>query len=247
MSKSGSSLKSNFEILGSKVNSIRSSLLAGDDCWTPACFDWRGWFRAGIPFLQGTRLKISALNSPSWISIGGSPYPKPYPSRTSCHSGSNAKGRRPLGARGKEITSPVTSRDPSVTHPGKDQDVSWIVKKTGIAKNTGIAKKTGIVKKTGIAKKIGIAKKTEIAKKTGIAKKTAIAKKTGIVKKTGIAKKTGIVKKTGIAKKTGIVKKTGIAKKTGIVKKTGIAKKTGIVKKTVRYPLALYILRVLGQ
>ncbi|KAG8328817.1 hypothetical protein J6590_101101, partial [Homalodisca vitripennis] len=33
-------------------------------------------------------------------------------------------GRRPLGARGKEITSPVTSRDPSVTHPGKDQDVS---------------------------------------------------------------------------------------------------------------------------
>ncbi|KAG8306882.1 hypothetical protein J6590_035959 [Homalodisca vitripennis] len=22
----------------------------------PACFDWRGWFRAGLPFFRGTRL-----------------------------------------------------------------------------------------------------------------------------------------------------------------------------------------------
>ncbi|KAG8271511.1 hypothetical protein J6590_060431 [Homalodisca vitripennis] len=51
----------------------------------------------------GTRLRhplpaftgeAGALNSSSWISIGGGPYPRPDQSRMSCHSGGSAKHRK---------------------------------------------------------------------------------------------------------------------------------------------------------
>ncbi|KAG8247040.1 hypothetical protein J6590_071009 [Homalodisca vitripennis] len=44
-----------------------------------ACFDW------------GHDFGISALNSSSWILIGGGLYSQPYPCRISCHSRTSAK------------------------------------------------------------------------------------------------------------------------------------------------------------
>ncbi|KAG8269688.1 hypothetical protein J6590_102219, partial [Homalodisca vitripennis] len=41
----------------------------------PACFDWRGCYRAGFPFFQPRKHEINAKNPSSWISTEGSPYP----------------------------------------------------------------------------------------------------------------------------------------------------------------------------
>ncbi|KAG8324401.1 hypothetical protein J6590_093168 [Homalodisca vitripennis] len=44
----------------------------------PACFDWRGWFRAGFSFPRGHDL---TLNFSSGNSTGRGPFSKPYPSK----------------------------------------------------------------------------------------------------------------------------------------------------------------------
>ncbi|KAG8283991.1 hypothetical protein J6590_003684 [Homalodisca vitripennis] len=82
MSRSGTSLSVSVEILGCKGSSIGllQEMTVGrrhKGVPPPAFFNWRGWFRAGIPFFQGNM--TNALNSSSWISTGGSPYPKPLP------------------------------------------------------------------------------------------------------------------------------------------------------------------------
>ncbi|KAG8245562.1 hypothetical protein J6590_103534 [Homalodisca vitripennis] len=79
MSRSDTSLTANVEILGCKGNSIgllqdmtvgigkvcslTSEVLASLNKGVPppVCFDWRGWFRAGLPFFRGNDFGISAL------------------------------------------------------------------------------------------------------------------------------------------------------------------------------------------
>ncbi|KAG8248854.1 tudor domain-containing protein 3 [Homalodisca vitripennis] len=54
LSRSGSSLTANVEILGCKGNSIDRFLLASTRvCQPSASFDWRGCFRAGLLFFRG--------------------------------------------------------------------------------------------------------------------------------------------------------------------------------------------------
>ncbi|KAG8253386.1 hypothetical protein J6590_035379 [Homalodisca vitripennis] len=78
MSRSGTSLTENVEILRYKVSEVLACLNKGVS--PLACFDWRGWFRAGLPSFRGSHdFEISALNSSSWISIGGGPYPLTLP------------------------------------------------------------------------------------------------------------------------------------------------------------------------
>ncbi|KAG8241936.1 Belongs to the small heat shock protein (HSP20) [Homalodisca vitripennis] len=66
------------------VRSLTSEVLASlnKGMPSPVCFDWRRWFRAGLPFFRDM----------------SGPYPQPYPFRISCHSGSSAKVLIGLGA-----------------------------------------------------------------------------------------------------------------------------------------------------
>ncbi|KAG8322649.1 hypothetical protein J6590_020353 [Homalodisca vitripennis] len=50
------------------------------------CFDWRCWYRVGLPFSQGAMTEIITHTYSLWISTRGGPYSQPYPSRISCHS-----------------------------------------------------------------------------------------------------------------------------------------------------------------
>ncbi|KAG8249662.1 hypothetical protein J6590_015158 [Homalodisca vitripennis] len=70
MSRSGTSLTANVEILAFMGNSIGMTVGVGGVCSLipevvaslnkdvppPAYFDWRGWIRAGLPFFGETRL-----------------------------------------------------------------------------------------------------------------------------------------------------------------------------------------------
>ncbi|KAG8281822.1 hypothetical protein J6590_051878 [Homalodisca vitripennis] len=64
--ESGTSTNANVEILGCKSNSIVSEVLASlnKGMPLPACFNWRGWFRAGLPFFRGDMtLPLPILNN----------------------------------------------------------------------------------------------------------------------------------------------------------------------------------------
>ncbi|KAG8292142.1 hypothetical protein J6590_046968 [Homalodisca vitripennis] len=61
----------------------------------------------GVPPLPA--LTGECPNSSSWILIDGGPYPQPYPSKISCHSGSSAKAFIGLGAICKLLSLVVVS------------------------------------------------------------------------------------------------------------------------------------------
>ncbi|KAG8241120.1 hypothetical protein J6590_093841 [Homalodisca vitripennis] len=72
MSSSGTSLTANVEILGFMGNSIVGGVCSltsealvnlNKGVSPPAYFDWRGWFRAGLPS-SGMTLRCSALMLP---------------------------------------------------------------------------------------------------------------------------------------------------------------------------------------
>ncbi|KAG8291736.1 hypothetical protein J6590_054469 [Homalodisca vitripennis] len=71
MSRSGTSLTANVEILGCKVCNDRSLRVRGScqprhkSVPPPACFDWRGWFRAGFSFFRGLYLRLEAAPTPN--------------------------------------------------------------------------------------------------------------------------------------------------------------------------------------
>ncbi|KAG8246784.1 hypothetical protein J6590_076873 [Homalodisca vitripennis] len=56
---------------GQKFGNVQPTNMCGEFKGVPpsACYDWRGWYRFGLPFFRGDMAEINALNSSSKILV----------------------------------------------------------------------------------------------------------------------------------------------------------------------------------